>query len=150
MSLEQTDEFKLFDKLRNLGLIFSSRCCDKTNCIKKGSELNLKFRKRTADSKNQILSWRCTSCGTFKSIYDGSFFSLFKKPVKIILALVKCWSTQLTIKKSQAMIELNLHEKLSEDMIGNVFKKLRQICTVSLDKRHLTLGARGKIVVKRI
>ncbi|RMZ95440.1 hypothetical protein BpHYR1_040489, partial [Brachionus plicatilis] len=31
-------------------------------------------------------------------------------------------------------------------MIGNVFKKLRQICTVSLDKRHLTLGARGKIV----
>ncbi|CAF0971728.1 unnamed protein product [Brachionus calyciflorus] len=74
------------------------------------------------------------------------FFSLFKKSVKFILALKKCYSAQLTIRKSQSMIELNFNEKISEYMIGNLFKKLRQICSVSLDKSNLKLDGPGKII----
>ena len=82
MQLEESEDFKTFDKLRNFGLVVFNKQCDKANCSKYGSDLSLRLRKRSSDSKNLILTWRCTRCGTFKSIYDGSFFSLFKKPAK--------------------------------------------------------------------
>lgn len=146
MKIEETEEFKIFEKLKKLGLVFSKQKCEKTNCPKHGCDLDLKIRKRTANSDNHILSWRCSRCGTYKSVLDGSFFSLFKKPAKLVLALIKCWSAQLTISKTQSMMELNFNQKLSEDMIGNLFKKLRQTCTVAIDKANITLGGQGKIV----
>ena len=57
------------------------------------------LRKRDKNAKNVILNWRCKGCRVFNSAFAGSFFSLFRKPVKIILAVIKCWAAQLPATK---------------------------------------------------
>ncbi|RNA05329.1 hypothetical protein BpHYR1_031816 [Brachionus plicatilis] len=72
-------------------------------CPKFGSVMKMVCRKR--DAKNMILYWRCLVCGSFRSPYDQIFFSLFKRPVKIILAIFKNRSANLTIAKTTSMVD---------------------------------------------
>lgn len=40
----------------------------------------------------------------------------------------------------------NFEEKLSENMVSGLFEKLRQICSLSIDKKNLMLGGYGKVI----
>ncbi|RNA05626.1 hypothetical protein BpHYR1_005438 [Brachionus plicatilis] len=41
---------------------------------------------------------------------------------------------------------MNFNESVCDKTVGSLFKRLRQICSVSLDKQNLELGGMGKIV----
>jgi predicted transcriptional regulator len=71
---------------------------------------------------------------------------LFRKPIKIILAIIKCWAAQLTITKTRSVIELNLNHKVTEPMVAGLFSRLRQLCSLGIDKPNLKLGGKGRIV----
>jgi hypothetical protein len=92
------------------------------------------------------MTWYCNGCKTYKSVYDGSFFSLFRKPIRIVLATVKCWSAHLTIAKTLTTLKLHFNADIHRDTVANLFHKLRQICSLDLDKKSLKLGGPGKIV----
>ncbi|RNA24110.1 hypothetical protein BpHYR1_008935 [Brachionus plicatilis] len=130
--------------LREIGAVHVSQVCSKSNCPKYQREMELRFRTRPKDSKEKILTWRCTGykCGTYKSVWEGSFFSLFRKKINVIMLLIKCWAAQLTIAKTRIIAGDNV----SENMIAGLFEKLRQFCSLSLDKKNITLGGFGKIV----
>ncbi|CAF0808584.1 unnamed protein product [Brachionus calyciflorus] len=93
-----------------------------------------------------MLTGRFKTCTTYSSIYSDSFFGLFRKPIKLVLAIIKCWSVQLTVAKVKAVIEMNFNQKLSDGMIISLYTKLRQACSLKLDKENLTLGGIGRIV----
>lgn len=110
MNIQESDEYKIFLELKEFGIIFENRVCTNSNCKKKGSNMTLQLRKRSKQSEIKLLTWRCNSCTTYKSIFEGSFFSMFRKPVKVIMALIKCWSASITISKTCDLIQLNFQE----------------------------------------
>ena len=59
-------------------------------------------RKRGA---TKLISWRC-KCGQYKSIRDGSFFSLYRTPLTHLALIIKMWAAQLTITKAVSLFEL--------------------------------------------
>jgi len=144
--LKDLEEFKIFKMLSGIGSVHSSQFCTNKNCTKFQQEMVLKLRSRGKNADNKHLTWRCNGhkCGTYRSIWEGSFFSLFRKPIKLLIALVKCWSAQLTITKTCSIVEMNFGENLSENMVAGLFEKLRQIC--SRDRKNILLGGYGKIV----
>jgi hypothetical protein len=139
-------EYKVYEKLLEYGLVFPKRQCENSSCKKRGQLMSAYLQKRNKQAINKLLYWRCTNCGKSKTAYDDSFFSLFKKPPRIIVALIKCWAGQLTILKSLSMIELNLEHKMCDDVVSTLFYRLRQIATLGIDKANLKLGGPGKIV----
>ncbi|CAF1104610.1 unnamed protein product [Brachionus calyciflorus] len=96
--------------------------------------------------EKKLLTWRCNSCTTYKSVYESSFFSLFKKSPKIIIAIIKCWAAQMTVSKTCQLIQLHSNENVGNDMVSCLIYKMRQICTLSLDKSNIKLGGVGHIV----
>ncbi|CAF0950111.1 unnamed protein product [Brachionus calyciflorus] len=145
-SVKNSSEFKIFSNLVELGLIEGSKVCEYKSCKSAGHELELDLRKRKKNDENHLLTWRCKKCTNYKSVYSNSFFGLFRKPVKIILAIIKCWATQLTISKTIDVIELNLCHKVTEKTVGTIFYRLRQVCSLSIDKPNILLGGVGKII----
>ena len=63
-----------------------------------------------------------------------------------MLAIIKCWAAQLTVAKVKAVIELNFNHKLSDTMKISLYAKLRQACSLNIDKENLVLGGIGRIV----
>lgn len=146
IDIKDSLEYKTYEIVREMGLVHPPRSCSNACCKKYNQEMSPYLQKRSKDAKNTLFYWRCTGCGRFKTAYDESFFSLFKKPPQIILALIKCWAGQLTLVKSVSMIKLNLEHTVCEDVVSNLFYKLRQMCTIGLDKKNLILGGPNKIV----
>jgi hypothetical protein len=85
--------------------------------------------------KNRIISWRCprSKCQTFYSLYAGTFFEQFQKPLFDILAIIKCWALVLKISKTIQYLKFEESE-LCRQTIGKIFKSQRYVCTISLDK----------------
>lgn len=142
----ESDEKKTFSKLLALGLIFKTQKCTNEKCVKRGDLMELRNRKRNKDSKNQLLSWRCMACTNYKTIYQDSFFSLFCKPLKIVLAIIKCWSAQVNISKTVDLINLHFEHNVHRNTVAVIFFRLRQLCTLSIDKKNLKLGGPGQII----
>ncbi|CAF0979658.1 unnamed protein product [Brachionus calyciflorus] len=109
--------------------------------------MELRNRKRNKDSKNQLLSWRCMACTNYKTIYQDSYFTLFRKPLKIVLAIIKCWSAQV-ISKTVDLINLHFEHNVHRNTVAVIFFRLRQLCTLSIDKKNLKLGGPGQIIEK--
>ncbi len=144
--MDETCELKLFEKICELGLVNQSRACDNKTCKKYEKLMSLTIRKRSKESLNYVLSWRCTVCRSYRTVYENSFFSLFKKPVRILLAVIKCWAAQLTINKTIAVIEMNLNDKITKSTVSEIYFKLRQLCSIDIDRKNLKLGGFGKII----
>jgi hypothetical protein len=146
--IQELEEYKIFKMLSAIGNVHGVQFCSNKNCPKFEKEMNLKLRSRGKEDQTKHLTWRCNGfkCGTYRSIWEGSFFSLFRKPIKLLIALVKCWSAQLTITKTCSIVEMNFGENLSENMVAGLFEKLRQICSLSIDRKNILLGGYGKIV----
>jgi transposase-like protein len=139
-------DFKIFEKLKAIGLVEPLQLCSRDNCKMKGRQMFLKNRKRDKNSTNLLLTWYCNGCKSYKSVYDGSFFSLFRKPIRILLGIIKCWSAHLTISKTVSTIKLHLNEDIHRDSVASLFHKLRQICSLDIDRKSLKLGGPGKII----
>ena len=99
---------------------------------------NFTLKTRTV-GKNRFASYRC-KCGDWKSVRDGSFFSLMRTPIVQILLLIKFWSYQLTIAKSVSLFKLITNESITRQMVGVLFKRLRIVCSYHLDKTNIRLG----------
>ena len=95
-------------------------------------------RQSTADG----FSWRCTLCGTHKSIKDGSFFQSFRLKISTILLLIYYWCLQ-TLS----------HETIVE-LVGcyrnTVFQRLRTICSRVNKKEKIQLRGPGRVIIYRI
>ena len=141
-----SEERIIFNKLVSIGLIQSIQKCTYNSCNKKGEIMELKKRKRSKDTKNNLITWRCLACTSYKSIYQDSFFSLFKKPLKIVLAIIKCWSAQINIQKTVELINLTFQHDVHRNTVAMIYFRIRQLCTLDIDKKNLKLGGNGKIV----
>ncbi|RNA21828.1 hypothetical protein BpHYR1_040470 [Brachionus plicatilis] len=86
---KDSEEYNIFNMLREIGAVHVSQVCSISNCPKYQREMELRFRTRGKDSKEKILTWRCTGykCGT--------------KKINVIMLLIKCWAAQLTIAKTR-------------------------------------------------
>jgi hypothetical protein len=62
------------------------------------------------------------------------------------LAIIKCWAAQITITKAISVVELNLDQKITKDTVSDIYFKLRQLCSIDIDRKNLMLGGFGKIV----
>jgi hypothetical protein len=78
-------------------------------------------------------------------LYEGTFFEQFKKPLFDILAIIKCAALELTISKTIQYLKFEESE-LCRKTIGKIFKSLRNVCTISLDKINLKLGGRNQTI----
>ena len=107
--------------------------CENTKCIGYGKrKATWCERQSTADG----FSWRCTLCGTHKSIKDGSFFQSFRLKISAIHLLIYYWCL-LTLS----------HETIGElvgcsrNTVGTVFQRLCTICSRVNKKEKIQLGA---------
>ncbi|CAF0819268.1 unnamed protein product [Brachionus calyciflorus] len=64
------------------------------------------------------MSLQCLWCTTYKTIYNESFYSIFRKPLKIVLAIIKCSSAQITILKTVTLIKLNIEHNVHRNTIS--------------------------------
>ncbi|CAF0955135.1 unnamed protein product [Brachionus calyciflorus] len=143
--VRDTEEYKNFLKVSEKGLVYSSRKCSNNLCRKFNQDMSI-YLKKGQKMQKIICYFGGAPHVVGRKLFDDSFFSLFKKPLKVILAVLKCWSAQITINKTISLIDLNFDETISDDCVMSIFYKLRQISTLSLDKKNLKLGGRGRIV----
>ncbi|RNA24877.1 hypothetical protein BpHYR1_023489 [Brachionus plicatilis] len=110
MNIQESEEFKIFTKLSQIGLIDVQKFCTNKNCKSFGKAFSHDLRNRNKSkidkSNDRMLTWRCKTCTTYSLIYSDSFFGLFRKPIKLVLAIIKCWSAQLTVAKVKAVKEM--------------------------------------------
>jgi hypothetical protein len=108
----QKEKSKMWDLSKNRGTIeresldhfIKIGLIEKKVCSKCDRICEIRERKRSSNAKNSILTWRCMKCSTCYSMYDGSFFGNFKKPLFEILSIIKCWSAELSVVKSLAIL----------------------------------------------
>ena len=128
------------DKFEEIGL-FSYHPCEK--CL---SKVRVTTRKRNQDGK-ELITLRCTNSKyqKYRSITQGSFFSLFRKPVKLIDEAIKLWALQLPIKKATEFLAMNGSD-ITDFFISSLFKRLRNVCNASQSSKSYKLGGVGKFV----
>jgi hypothetical protein len=78
----------------------------KIECLKCGEPINnLVKRKRNKDG-NELMSWRCSKCQTYKSVKDNSYYSLYKKPLCLIITIIRYWYVQLPLATAIDLLKL--------------------------------------------
>ncbi|CAF0747971.1 unnamed protein product [Brachionus calyciflorus] len=139
MNTEKSEQ-ELIENFQSIGLIPKEKRCPKCDCV-----MQIKSRKRENKSNFLLYNWRCTKCASFFSLYEGTFFGIFKIPILIICQLIKCWSLEIGIAKS---CELNILDeiKISRYTVSKIFKYLRLCCCVFIDKTNIKLGGKSCII----
>ena len=126
-SLTSVDyEIFLIKKFQTFNILCESSDCFKCN----KNKFLLCERKRGA---TKLISWRC-KCGQYKSIRDGSFFSLYRTPLTHLALIIKMWAAQLTITKAVSLFELLTNNTIHRDTVSSVFLRLRNICSLMVRK----------------
>ena len=143
-AIDYAEEITLTKKLQGLNILKKN-----IECVKCKEKIeNLVKRKRDKDG-NEMLSWRCKKCQSYKSVKENSFFSLYRKPITFILTLIKYWCIQLPLVSAIDLLKLE-EEKTgvtcSLPLIGSVYKNLRAICSKSMAEKKIKLGGRNKDV----
>jgi hypothetical protein len=44
------------------------------------------------------------------------------------------------------VIEMNLNDKITKSTVSEIYFKLRQLCSIDIDRKNLKLGGFGKII----
>ncbi|CAF1101313.1 unnamed protein product [Brachionus calyciflorus] len=130
-TINQLSEYKVIQK--------STICF---NCNKKNFTL---FDRKESDSKKFLLTWRC-SCGQYKAIRDGSFFSMYKTPLSELILFIRFWAVQISISKSIDLFKQMTGQTITRKIVGLLYLRLRNICTRALDKKNIRIGGQGHIV----
>ena len=121
----------------------------KVVCAKCGENVdNLVKRKRNKDG-NELMSWRCKKCQTYKSVKENSFFSLYKKSVWLVIAIIKYWCVQLPLATVVDLLKLEEEKngfKCCLPIVGRIYKNLRSICSKSMMDVNIKLGGENKDV----
>ena len=55
------------------------------------------------------------------------------------MVVIKCWAVEVTISKTISVLEL-ASIKIERHTVGKIFNRLRNVCTISLDKQNIKLG----------
>ena len=139
-SKEEKQELKDIQFVQELGLLSKKKKCSK--CDK---ECELKFRFRDSKACKRIVNWRCNKCGATASLFTGTFFQLFRKPLREITIVIKCWAVELTVNKTISILAL-AGIKMDRHTVGKIFNHLRNVCSVALDKKNIKLGGKSKVV----
>lgn len=120
----------------------------RTKCIDCGNKVNLAARiSRSSKNVHYNYSWRCTSskCNATKSILNRSFFSLFRTPVPVLLAIIRLWSLQMSAIGTQELLQSTGYT-ISLGVIYTLFKRLRNICSYVNKQDEKKLGGPGQTV----
>ncbi|CAF1101621.1 unnamed protein product [Brachionus calyciflorus] len=127
-------------RLQSLGILENNYVCI---C---GSKLAIIDRKRNKLG-NEHKTFRCTNskCQKYQSIAKNSFFSLFKKPIFVIIEIIKLWAVQISISKAIDLLNMN-NITVSDYFISSVYKRLRNVCSASLKIDEIKLGGHGKFI----
>lgn len=91
--------YRIIVLIQALGLLITSNLAFcKTTCPQHNRSHILESRKRLASSDNECYQFRCTNpkCRKSTTIQFNSFFSLFRKPLHVIVQVIKCWSIEMT------------------------------------------------------
>lgn len=134
--------------LQSLGvLIRKSMAACKSSCAhcQTGAKRKLVSSTRSKKSTNLLFQFRCSTCGKEKTLLKNSFFSIFKSPFNTVLDIIKCWCLQMTQIKTGQYLKINKTKK-HRTTIGEIFKRLRNMSSLALNKKHIKLGGKDKIV----
>jgi hypothetical protein len=129
--LKALDQLNFLLTLMNLGLLLPEKACPK--CKEK-----CKLRKR--NNVPEKYAWRCTRCSKYHSVKVGSFFEMFKSPILTVLEVVDYWA------KDRKQCDTHESLNLSKPVIIKIFRYLRQLCYLDLDKENFRCGGQQKIV----
>ncbi|RNA02274.1 ISXO2-like domain-containing [Brachionus plicatilis] len=103
-------------------------------------------RKRNKHGKEHK-TFRCTNskCQKYQIIAKNSFFSLIKTSLFVIIEIFNLWAAQISISKAVDLLNIN-NLTVSVNIISNVFKRLRNLCSSSLNPADIKLGGYSKYV----
>ncbi|CAF0934340.1 unnamed protein product [Brachionus calyciflorus] len=138
--MEKNKELLTIHKLQDSVFFQKNKLCKKC-------DLNMTIKKRYKELKECSInySWRCNKCGSFYSLYDETFFSLFKLNIYIMIQLIKCWSLEMSISKTCDYIKID-EKKVSRYTVSKLFTYLRHFCAIDLERSKIKLGGKNSIV----
>ena len=125
--------------------LFALRFIETRKCNKCKIELVVRSRRRSATSQHTFLSLRCSSCGSFQSLYSCTLLSASKKPIVEVVEMVRFWSAEVTIAKACSLLAM-LNIEVTRQTIGKLWRSQRNVCSLRLDKDNIKLGGDGEIV----
>lgn len=125
--LKEKPIYRVIVLLQSLGLLItSSVALCKPECKLENKEARLESRKRHSSAANECYCFRCPKCKRPTTLQLNSFFSLFRKPLCLMVQIIKCWAVEMTISKTVEMLKIeNLNSQ--REMVGRVFAKLRHV-----------------------
>ena len=84
--------------------------------------------------------WRCRVCKTSKSIREGSFFAKSRLPLQKWLLLIYLWARDYPVK------DVAQEAEIDKNVACDILNWFREVCSLKLIQRDITLGGPGKIV----
>ena len=136
MSVAIESEKILIEKLQDLKVSKKDIKCNKC------SNVDIKLVKR------KIYSWRCENkkCQCYCSLKKDSNFELHnKKPLDLIIQLIKFWCLCIPIIKAFELIKLEKkdderNQTASLPIIGSIYQEMRSLCSKSMLDKKAKLG----------
>ena len=122
-----TDECAAIDYLKRKGLIYDARSCEKCE-----NSMTI--------YENRPKLWRCTTCRTRCSIFEGSMFARSHLKVNHILFLMWLFLLQTPVTKTMAALGISAHTAC------NWYQFLRVGIADGLNEQDLVIGGDNVIV----
>jgi hypothetical protein len=122
-----------------------ARCKDNCKHKSTGIKRRLQTGRRTKSSTNTLYQFRCSTCRRETTLFKNSFFSIFVTPFTLVLDVIKYWCANVTISKTRRKMAMD-GNKMHRTTIGAIFRRVRNVASLALDKANIKLGGRGLVV----
>lgn len=129
--------YKTIVRLQSLGvLIHPKDAMCRPACRSRGTARSLQTRRRSIMANTECLAFRCNTCNKTTALMQNSFFTLFRKPLEILMQLIKCWSAGFGVERAESVMQFT--EKTT--LVSKVFSRLNQLVAYRFNSYGILLG----------
>lgn len=129
-----SDEKKIIEFFQQQKLIHTNMMC-----TKKSFCTSMKISERFYKGK-RIIQWRCSKCGSQKSIRKGTFIENSKLSILLVLKLVIHWALQTPYITIANMFGI------TRQTAADFCHRIRHVVSVDYDPDNIQIGGPGAII----
>ena len=134
---ESNNPLEIINFFKSKGILVSEPpICSSSKCREKNKEMSWSLRGDTHDGG----TWRCTSCGTYRSLRHNSFFQTFSISMTKIIRLIWYWCLQ------QVQVDTMDITGVSQPTITAFHQQMRIVTHLAYDPESIRLGGPGRKV----
>lgn len=129
--------YRTIVRLQALGVLMRPQdAVCRPDCRSKGFSRSLQTRRRSTNANTECFAYRCNTCNKTTALMQNSFFNLFRKPLEILVQMIKCWAAGIGVERAEAILQFT--EKTT--LVTKIYARLNQIVAYRFNSYGILLG----------